>query len=59
MDLPEFTTWAVIYLAEAGDLANVPLARTLAAGVVNPELQARAAALKDAPTGLLAPQRRR
>jgi hypothetical protein len=45
MDLPEFTAWAVIYQAEAGDLANLPLARTLAASVVNPELQARAAAL--------------
>jgi hypothetical protein len=45
MDLPEFTAWAVIYQAEAGDLANVPLARTLAASVVSPQLQARAAAL--------------
>jgi DNA-binding SARP family transcriptional activator len=45
MDLPEFTAWAVIYQAEAGDHAPLRLARTLAAGVVNPELQARAAAL--------------
>ena len=45
MDLPEFTAWALIYQAEAGDLANVALARSLAAGIVNPALQARAAAL--------------
>ncbi len=45
MDLPEFTAWALIYQAEAGDLANLALARTLAASIVNPELQARAAAL--------------
>jgi hypothetical protein len=56
MDLPEFTAWAVIYQAEAGDLANLPLARTLAASVDNPELQARAAALKYPRTG---PRRRR
>ena len=47
MDLPEFTAWALIYQAEAGDLANLPLAQTLAAGIVNPALQARAAALKN------------
>ncbi len=47
MDLPEFVAWALIYQAEAGDLANLPLARTLAASIVNPALQARAAALKD------------
>ena len=47
MDLPEFTAWAVIYQAEAGDLAHLPLARTLAASIVNPELHARAAALED------------
>jgi hypothetical protein len=45
MDLPEFTAWALIYQAEAGDVANLALARTLAASIVNPELQARAAAL--------------
>jgi DNA-binding SARP family transcriptional activator len=45
-DLPEFIAWALIYQAEAGDLANLPMARTLAAGVVNPALQARAAALE-------------
>jgi len=33
--------------AEAGDLANLPLARMLAAGIVNPALRARAAALED------------
>jgi hypothetical protein len=42
---PEFTAWALIYQAEAGDLAKLPLARTLAAGIVNPALQARVAAL--------------
>jgi len=46
MDLPEFIAWALIYQAEAGDLANLPLARTLAANIVNPALQARAAALE-------------
>jgi len=44
-DLPEFIAWALIYQAEAGDAAQVPLARTMASQVVNPELQARAAAL--------------
>ena len=46
-DLPEFVAWALIYQAEAGDHANLPLARTLAASIVNPALQARAAALED------------
>jgi DNA-binding SARP family transcriptional activator len=45
-DLPEFIAWALIYQAEAGELANLPMVRTLAAGVVNPALQARAAALE-------------
>ncbi len=44
-DLPEFTAWALVYQAEAGDLANLPLARALAASIANPDLQARAAAL--------------
>jgi DNA-binding SARP family transcriptional activator len=44
-DLPEFIAWALIYQAEAGDLAGVSLARTLAAGVSNPDLRARAAAV--------------
>ena len=56
MDLPEFTAWAVIYQAEAGDQATRPLARTLAASVVNPQLQARAAALQDPRTGPPAPE---
>ncbi|MBV9793056.1 MAG: hypothetical protein JO016_03880 [Actinobacteria bacterium] len=47
MDLPEFTAWAVIYQAEAGDQATRPLVQTLAASIVNPELRARAAALAD------------
>lgn len=46
-DLPEFVAWALIYQAEAGDHANLPLARTLAASIVNPALRARAAALED------------
>jgi DNA-binding SARP family transcriptional activator len=45
MDLPEFIAWALIYQAEAGDLASRPLARTVAGQVSNPALQARAAAL--------------
>lgn len=49
-DLPEFIAWALIYQAEAGDRANLPMVRAVAAGVVNPALQARAAAL-DAPIG--------
>ena len=44
-DLPEFTAWALIYQAEAGDLASVPLARAVAGQVTNPALHARAAAL--------------
>jgi DNA-binding SARP family transcriptional activator len=44
-DLPEFIAWALIYQAEAGHPANIPLARTLAGQVCNPALQARAAAL--------------
>ena len=52
-DLPEFTAWALVYQAEAGDLANLALARTLAASIVNPELQARAAALERPTVGSL------
>jgi hypothetical protein len=44
-DLPEFTAWALIYQAEAGDSACGPLARSVAAQVTNPALHARAAAL--------------
>lgn len=44
-DLPEFIAWALVYQAEAGDEANVPLARTVAGQVANPVLQARLAAL--------------
>jgi DNA-binding SARP family transcriptional activator len=49
MDLPEFTAWALVYQAEAGDMACVPLARAVAAQVTNPALQARAAALDGHP----------
>jgi DNA-binding SARP family transcriptional activator len=45
-DLPEFVAWALIYQAEAGDLGNLPLARSLAATIDNPALQARVAALE-------------
>jgi hypothetical protein len=45
-DLPEFVAWALIYQAEAGELANLPMARTLAASIANPALQARTAALE-------------
>ncbi|HEY3957402.1 MAG TPA: tetratricopeptide repeat protein [Streptosporangiaceae bacterium] len=44
-DLPEFTAWALVYQAEAGEEASAPLAGALAAGISNPELRARAAAL--------------
>jgi hypothetical protein len=44
-DLPEFIGWALIYQAEAGDLASLPLAGAIARQVTNPLLQARAAAL--------------
>jgi DNA-binding SARP family transcriptional activator len=49
-DLPEFTAWALIYQAEAGDPAGLALARAIAAQVTNPGLQARAAALDPSPT---------
>jgi DNA-binding SARP family transcriptional activator len=44
-DLPEFLAWALVYQAEAGDHAKVPLARAAASGVTNPRLQARVQAL--------------
>ena len=44
-DLPEFLAWALVYQAESGDRAKVPLARTAADGVTNPKLQARVQAL--------------
>jgi hypothetical protein len=44
-DLPEFTAWALIYQAEAGDTDQLPLAQAVASQVVNPALQERAAAL--------------
>ena len=44
-DLPEFLAWALVYQAEAGDRAKIPLARTAAGGVTNPQLQARVQAL--------------
>jgi hypothetical protein len=47
-DLPEFVAWALIYQAEAGELANLPMVRTLAASIANPALQVRAAALEAA-----------
>jgi hypothetical protein len=46
-DLPEFTAWALIYQAQAGDPAGLPLAQTIAAQVNSPALRARAAALSD------------
>ena len=49
MDLPEFTAWALIYQAEAGDPASLPLARAIAGQVSNPALKARAAAFGDLP----------
>ncbi len=44
-DLPEFLAWALVYQAESGDRAKVPLARAAADGVTNPKLQARVQAL--------------
>jgi tetratricopeptide (TPR) repeat protein len=44
-DLPEFLAWALVYQAESGDHAKVPLARRAAAGIANPVLQARVQAL--------------
>jgi len=44
-DLPEFLAWALVYQAESGDRAKVPLARTAADGIANPALQARVQAL--------------
>jgi hypothetical protein len=44
-DLPEFIAWALIYQAEAGERAGLPLARAIAEQVTNPALRARAEAL--------------
>jgi len=44
-DLPEFTAWALIYQAEAGEPSGLPLAQAIAEQVTNPALRARAAAL--------------
>ena len=44
-DLPEFIAWALIYQAEAGEPAGLPLARAIAERVTNPALRARAEAL--------------
>ncbi|HEY2270049.1 MAG TPA: hypothetical protein VGI96_46045 [Streptosporangiaceae bacterium] len=44
-DLPEFVAWALVYQAETGDPAPLPLARSVAAGVVSPALHTRLAAL--------------
>jgi DNA-binding SARP family transcriptional activator len=44
-DLPEFLAWALVYQAEAGDRAKIPLARAAADGVTNPQLQGRVQAL--------------
>jgi DNA-binding SARP family transcriptional activator len=49
-DLSEFIAWALIYQAEQGELASVPLARAMAGEVTNPALQARAAALDGPPS---------
>jgi hypothetical protein len=44
-DLPEFLAWALVYQAESGDHAKVPLARSAADGIANPDLQSRVQAL--------------
>jgi hypothetical protein len=48
-DLPEFIAWALIYQAEAGEQASLPLAQAIAREVSNPALRARAAALDGRP----------
>ncbi len=50
-DLPEFLAWALVYQAESGDSAKIALARTAAAGIVNPALQARVRTLYAALAG--------
>ena len=50
-DLPEFLAWALVYQAEAGDHAKVPLARSAADGIANRDLQARVQALPGAGPG--------
>ncbi|MEV6488821.1 hypothetical protein AB0M20_09305, partial [Actinoplanes sp. NPDC051633] len=44
-DLPEFLAWALVHQAELGDHSRISPARTAAAAVANPVLQARARAL--------------
>jgi ATP/maltotriose-dependent transcriptional regulator MalT len=44
-DLPEFLAWALVYQAESGDRAKIPLARGAADAIANPELRARVQAL--------------
>ena len=44
-DLPEFLAWALVYQAESGDQAKVPLARSAADGIASRDLQARVRAL--------------
>jgi hypothetical protein len=46
-DLPEFLAWALVYQAESGDHVKVPLARSAADGIANPDLQARVQTLPD------------
>ena len=45
-DLPEFLAWALVHRSERGEPGQAALARTAAAGVDNPALQARVAALQ-------------
>jgi DNA-binding SARP family transcriptional activator len=45
-DLPEFTAWALIYQAEAGDPGALALAEAITRDVSNPALQARATAAR-------------
>jgi hypothetical protein len=44
-DLPGFLAWALVHQAELGDLSRIPLARTAANGIDNPQLQERIRAL--------------
>jgi DNA-binding SARP family transcriptional activator len=44
-DLPEFTAWALVYQAEAGDADSLPMARETASQIASPALADRIAAL--------------
>jgi hypothetical protein len=53
-DLPEFLAWALVYQAESGDHAKVPLACGISADIANPNLHARVQALQGGSRPLVA-----